>query len=451
MKKRNLWAMSLIGLALTACTQDEEINNAINQDGEGTVVSLKIDFAGAQTKAAGDLPVDGTDEEATEAESMVSSLTMVVTDATSGNVVKSVNTGSGGGITTVTEQQTTKYEFKVPKGTYKFYAFANSNKTTFTNSQALIPTQLEATYATDYTSVYANNNFLMGNENGESEEYLIGTEPSYDVNITLERAAVKVTAKCDNPTLTDGATPSPNPVGKIHDVEFILNGLNKKTYLMAYNGADGSKRTCPTNASDYDFVQDENGDLKSGFSFTDIKTADAQNPLYCLENTQSTYSDANTTYVVFKTGFVPAKVVELNASSNGLEVKNKADYESASPAAFYVINSGDFKGNYILAKYWTDNKTTIEALEGKPLTADMLSAEFENGFCYFAAPINKQGTSAPYAYPVFRNDWYDLSITAIKLPGSPNIPDLNLDGVDITLTTTVKGWNYVTKDVNLGE
>lgn len=445
MKKRNLWAMSLIGLALTACTQDEEINNAINQDAEGTVVSLKIDFAGAQTKAAGDLPVDGTDKDATEAESKVSSLTVVVTDATSGNVVKSVNTGSGGGITTVTEQQTTKYEFKVPKGTYKFYAFANSNKTTFTESQQLIPNQLEATYAggSDYKSVYADNNFLMGNENGESSEFIIGNEPSYDVNITLERAAVKVTAKCENPTLTDGAQSQPKEVGKISNVQFLLNGLRQKTYLMAYNGSENNKRTCP-NESDYVFAQDENGDLQEGFSFTSIGSTSSQNPLYCLENTQTSYTDANTTYVVFNTKFVPAKVVELNTGKDNFEQKENANYAGNTPASFYVINNGDWAGNYILKTYYDSNKADIDKLVS-------LSDEFEGGTCYFAAPINKQGTSAPYAYPVFRNDWYDLSITAIKLPGSPNIPDLNLDGVDITLTTTVKGWNYVTKDVNLGE
>ena len=444
MKKRNLWAMSLIGLALAACTQDEEINNAINQDAEGTVVSLKIDFAGAQTKAAGDLPVDGTDKDATEAESKVSSLTVVVTDADNGNVVKSVTTVGDGGLKPVSGQQN-KYEFTVPKGTYKFYAFANSNKTTFTESQQLIPNQLEATYAegSDYKSVYANNNFLMGNENGESTAFIIGNEPSYDVNITLERAAVKVTAKCENPTLTDGAQSQPKEVGKISDVRFLLNGLRQKTYLMAYNGSSNNKRTCPTE-SNYVFAQDENGDLQGGFSFTSIGSTSSQNPLYCLENTQTSYTDANTTYVVFNTKFVPAKVVELNSGKDNFEQKENTNYAGNTPASFYVINNGDWAGNYILKSYYDSNKTEIDKLVS-------LSAEFKGGTCYFAAPINKQGTSAPYAYPVFRNDWYDLSITAIKLPGSPNIPDLNLDGVDITLTTTVKGWNYVTKDVNLGE
>lgn len=151
MKKRHLFAISLIGLALAACSTDDELNAGGNQSNEGAVVTLKLDMAGSQTKGS---PGATNAQPGTTVENTISNVTVVVDYGTTQKVFKNTDEG-------VTWTDATKtLEFKTPAGDATFYVYANVNDADNLSSNWDTDLVSNATVSAYYT----NNSFFMSNQ-----------------------------------------------------------------------------------------------------------------------------------------------------------------------------------------------------------------------------------------------------------------------------------------------
>lgn len=116
MRKRSLFAMSLISLALVACSSDEDVNKVIDQENEGALVTLKLDVAKPQTKGS---PEATNTQPGTEGENAINNVTVVVDYGTEKKYFTN---------TSATWNATNKeLTFKAPEGEATFYVYANAN------------------------------------------------------------------------------------------------------------------------------------------------------------------------------------------------------------------------------------------------------------------------------------------------------------------------------------
>lgn len=467
MKKRNLWAMSLIGLALTACTQDEEINNAINQGNEdGALVTLTIDVAKPQTKGS---PGATNQQPGTDVENTISNVTVVVDYGGTNQKIYSssgsFDTGYGW------DSDNKEFKFKAPEGTAKFYVYANVN--TADNLSSSWSTS-KVSGATDVSAYYANNMFFMSNQNGEGIEHAINRDTENKVEVDIERAAAKVTVESASIfTDTDFG-------GTMTAMSFALGNMVDKFYLLQQSpiSVPSGVTYNPTN------------DVATSWTIVDLgKTADedqdgsqaltAFTGAYCMENIASTGKQNVTTYIKFQTTFTPGKAIKLESNTGAGEdapaykvaaaLQNiTAPGEDDPIPTFYVVLAGDdnITSNYIMkSELYQNNGTDLkEGIELTTNTSDItvsgiegitkISLPYTEGKCYFG-PIwfNQQGTTT-LTSPIYRNDWYHLTVTSVKLPGSPQEPGdggdipLNPDA-DVTVKATVLNWELEERNIAL--
>ena len=99
-----------------------------------------------------------------------------------------------------------------------------------------------------------------------------------------------------------------------------------------------------------------------------------------------------------------------------------------------------------------DGKCKVTGIEG----ITHISQKYEDGLCYFGPiwiNLNDDGDESP----IYRNDWYHLTVNSIKLPGSPTEPTIDDDDdtdpltppVDVTVKLKVMKWNLVEHNIDL--
>ena len=459
MKKKHLFAISLIGLAMAACSTDNELNAGGNQSNEGAVVTLKLDMAGSQTKGS---PGATNTQLGTSVENTISNVTVVVDY---GNTTQKVFKKGDNGVTWTDETKT--LEFKTPAGDATFYVYANVN--TADNLSLNWRTDL-VSEATDVSAYYTNNSFFMSNQNGVGVPHTINEDTENNVTVNIERAAAKVTVESPADfTSTYG--------GKLSDMKFALGNKINKFYLLQQ-----STIASPTSGVQYLPANDQTGenDWKTvnlgktssgaGENHQELSVFAAD---YCMENVHTTYTQDITTYIKFNTTFTPAEVLDFNTSEDSDwtvkgELKDVTPPASKSDApSFFVVLDGnaEYTSNYILKSDLYNGETpktgltiTAESDEsGLKITGingiTKISNEYIKGECYFG-PIWINLNTPGNASPIYRNDWYHLKVTDIKLPGLPSEPG---DGgnipltpdVDVTLTLTVLDWELEERNITL--
>lgn len=449
MKKKHLFAISLIGLALAACSTDDELNAGGNQSNEGAVVTLKLDMAGSQTKGS---PGATNQQVGTDAENEISNVTVVVDYGTTRNVFTSSDIYAGG---YGWAEESNTFKFQTPAGDATFYVYANVNTADKLNSNWATTLISQAKDVSEY---YTANSFFMSNQNGEGVKHTINEDTENNITVNIERAAAKVTveSKADFTGDPHGGTIINN------SMYFALGNTVDKFYLLQQAGY-----TIPTVTYLDNPITTWNTRIDVAESTTaDIKTLPA---IYCMENVHNSYVQGNTTYIKFKTTFVPGKILtfEEDETGNGLKVTGDTDFSSESGVDFYVVlgatnsslNSSYIKATDIDGKTGItigaadkDGKCEVTGIEG----ITHISAKYKNGLCYFG-PIWINLNEAGNESPIYRNDWYHLTVNSIKLPGSPTEPVIEEDDeddpltppVDVTVKLTVMKWNLVEHNIDL--
>lgn len=445
MKKKHLFAISLIGLALAACSTDNELNAGGNQSNEGAVVTLKLDMSNTPlTKGSPDAT---NEQEGTDVENAISNVTVVVNYGTTQKVFKNGDNG-------VTWTDATKtLEFKTPAGDATFYVYANVNDADNLSSNWDTDLVSNATVSAYYT----NNSFFMSNQNGKGVPFTINPDATNEVTVNIERAAAKVTVE----SMAD-FTDDPHGGTIINNsMFFALGNTVDKFYLLQQDDY-----SIPTNVAylDNPIVNwDKSIDVVNSAT-TDIKKLPA---IYCMENVLTDYKQGKTTYIKFKTTFVPGRILtfEENETGNGLKVTGDIDFSSANGVDFYVVlgainsslNSSYIKAEDIEGKTGVsigaadeDGKCEVTGIEG----ITHISKKYADGLCYFG-PIWINLNEAGDESPIYRNDWYHLTVNSINLPGSPTEPVIDdkedplTPPVDVTVKLTVMKWNLVEHNIDL--
>lgn len=459
MKKKHLFAISLIGLAMAACSTDNELNAGGNQSNEGAVVTLKLDMAGSQTKGS----PDATNQQVgSDAENKISNVTVVVNYGTTKKVFKKGDKG-----VTWTDARKT-LEFKTPAGDATFYVYANVNTADNLSSNNW-RTDL-VSEATDVSAYYTNNSFFMSNQNGVGVPHTINEDTENNVTVNIERAAAKVTVESPAAfTSTYG--------GKLSDMKFALGNKINKFYLLQQStiasptsGVKYLPENNQTGENDWKTVNLGKTSSGAGENHQELSVFAAD---YCMENVHTTYTQDITTYIKFNTTFTPAEVLDFNTSKDSDwtvkgELKDVTTPASASDApSFFVVLDGnaEYTSNYILKSDLYDGETPKTGLtitsesdgSGLKITGingiTKISNEYIKGKCYFG-PIWINLNTTGNTSPIYRNDWYHLKVTDIKLPGLPSEPG---DGgnipltpdVDVTLTLTVLDWELEERNITL--
>ena len=128
------------------------------------------------------------------------------------------------------------------------------------------------------------------------------------------------------------------------------------------------------------------------------------------------------------------------------------DNTSDTAESFYVVKSGDLAGNYII-------KADLDAYKQNhqnqlPQGVLSISDEYEDGTCWFGPIWVGQENANDNDGPVKRNTWYNLNITNIKLPGDPNVPEINepqplVPNTNVAITLDVMDWVSADRNISL--
>lgn len=468
MKKKNLLAMSLMGLALVACSEDEQLNggtgNTALNENDGAFVSLTLDIASPETKGSPNRanPVQGT-----TAESTVAKATIVI-DYEEGED-KVVSTSNGGA--TLGENNT--ITFKAPEGAATFYVYANLPSDDAMSS--FNATQVSA--ATNAAAYYTDGSFFMSNEDGKGVSITITKEGDNTVTVPIERGAAKVTV--ESKATVDGTAG-----GTLHSLSYGLGGMTDKFYLLAQaatsevTGAVYTGATADANYVEVDLDEsayDEDHKYENANSAPNTTTLATWTGLYCLENIHSTYKQGNTTYANFKTTYTPGKALDLEENSDESEDAPayvvKSDLKNvttgSSAATFYVVRGTEAGYETLNASYLMESditgKTDIEVSSTADETTGYYTItgikgitkvdKYTNGECWFG-PVWINNATNENESPIYRNDWYHLMVTKITLPGSPTKPEIDpeeplVPDVNITVKATVCDWEFEPRAIEL--
>ena len=448
MKTKSLLAISTMALVMAACSSDDEMNNAgVVQDNEGAVVTLKLDMSNPQTKGN---PAATNEQDGSTEENIISNVTVVVKYADETKVFKNSDSG-----VTWTEANKT-FEFETPAGDATFYVYANVNVAD--NLSSNWSSEL-VSKATDVSAYYTDNAFFMSNQNGEGVEHTINADTENNITVNIERAAAKVTveSKADFTDDPHGGTIINN------SMFFALGNTVNKFYLLQQDDY-----SIPT---DVTYLDDAVGTWDKSIDVEKSSTADIMDlpAIYCMENVHDSYEKGNTTYIKFKTTFVPGKILtfENNDTQDGLKVTGDTDLTSESGVDFYVVlgatnsslNSSYIKAadidnnlNVTIGQADEDGKCAVTGIEG----ITHISKKYAAGLCYFG-PIWVNLNDAGDESPIYRNDWYHLTVNSIKLPGSPTEPKIDdedktdplTEDVNVTVSLSVLKWNLVNHNVDL--
>lgn len=496
--------MAAMGLGLFACSENElEGNGPDSTQAEGTTyVGLKINFNSSSTRATGDQPVDGNgttpplyDDGGDGNENTIHDVRIIVTDADGNIQFNDVAEKNSVGNDYI-------YTFKTTSGMKTFYAVVNGQvlgitgldgKTGKWNDPKLeLKNKASELAKYDKTSTTAGKGFLMSSV--DAVEQAIQPEVTKDdvlnnklnnVSITVERVVAKVTMSVSDAVEIKGDLTLKElscQIGNADNYEYDKDATDNKytlagTYLMAFD--ENNVRKTPyyqypaVDTFDDFFSQSQ---LVSTDTYSSLYTnnAPAASParFYCLENTHAAteYLFGNTTFVRVKAQMIPNNVKTLSFADGKISIGDGTKPDS--PATFYIITAApdeSSKNTYVLAtnllELYESLSLTGQTEESKKIEAVITRLETEGyrftepyneGCGYYNVWVNDLKENGAYLNlaPVFRNDWYDLTIKSLTLPGSAN-PDAGDPGQQIHPDTyvgvklTVRNWNKVNHNVNL--
>lgn len=428
MKLNKYFMMGAMGLSLVACSDNLDENgqgaNGTNPNEGTTYVAFALDFKGAESRAT---------ETGTPQESNINSAYVIM----DGSVIISTDNTDTSADAGYYDAASEKFLFHTEPGDHTFLAVVNP-ETDPSNPLEDYFTESVATTPTVIASTTGDGNFMMSsveektfyiNDNITEEQALQGNdETTNNYEIEVERVSAKVTVTAADATIesADGSEAG----GTISDTEFNLR-----------QGADNTTRMAGTilESNTYKWKVEN-------VAVTEGQTYAQATPAYCLENIHNngSYVQNNTTYITLKTTFTPSKVV--NAQGEVVDYT----YNGSDDKTFYVVTEGTLAGNYIMG-----DAITGTAPSPLPAGVDDISEAYNDGECWFGPIWFGQETLNESAdAPVVRNTWYNLAITTITLPGSPNEPQPITDEelepeTNVAITLSILPWDFKNIEVDL--
>lgn len=511
MKLNKLFLLSAMGLGLFACNNNDLVEgsgpNGTQEEGT-TYVGLKINFNSSSSRAnTGDSPANtnGTtpplyDDDGDGNEALIKDVRIVVTDE-SGNLQYNQ-------VVPDTDSDK-KYVFQIQSGIKNFYVVVNGNSLGLTDelddwNGSKLTLQKKALDLCDFNDTETSGNgFLMSSvsavhqtiqDNVTEAEVKAGT--ANNVEITVERVVAKVTMqlKSDIDFSKETATLKKLTcqIGNADNLEYNKDGENDAakykitgTYLMA-NDEDGVRKTpyylYPDGNVDWSQFSQANLLGKSATIYEDgvVSTTTPMARFYCLENTHANtdpknYKQSNTTFIRVKAEMIPNSAKQFTYSAGQTPPVTISDRTSmpSELETFYVITAAPDQNDlnaYVFASDLANLYKDLVVEGGASGTDEQAAAvvealadydyyftePYKNGCGYYNIWVNDMKDANGQILniaPIFRNDWYNLTITSLTLPGSPT-GDLNPEepihpDTYVGVTLTVRDWNKVEHQVDL--
>ncbi|WP_455997493.1 Mfa1 family fimbria major subunit [Phocaeicola barnesiae] len=516
MKLNKLFLLAAMGLGLFACNDNDLVEgsapNGTQEEGT-TYVGLKINFNSSSTRADGDQPIDGDgdgtlyDDPEDGNEAKVSDVRIVVTDAEGKSQYNDV-------VTPTLNNGNNIYLFKITPGKKKFYAVVNGNALGFstelanwTGNQLTLTKKASELYEYNATPAQGKG-FLMSSV--EAVEQTIQDNVSDDdvkagkannIEITVERVVAKVTMQLSTTLAAPGGFDDQTAtlkkltcqIGNADNLKYNKDGEDDAkyttagTYLMAYNDDNGVRTTpyfaYPEINTEVFWTGFEQTKLlnASGIAIYENGAVSTTTPtarFYCLENTHANsgtknYLQSNTTFIRVKAEMIPNSAKQFAYADSKVTISDRETMPT-DLKTFYVITAApnqDDQGSYVFAldlaglyddlvtggsAATTDDDKAAKVVEKLATYGYNFTAPYTAGCGYYNIWVNDM-KDANNQYlniaPVFRNDWYNLTITSLTLPGSPKEsidpeepihPDTN-----VGVTLTIRDWNKVNHNVDL--
>lgn len=514
MKLNRLFLLAAMGLGLFACNDNDLVEgsapNGTQEEGT-TYVGLKINFNSSSSRAnTGDQPIDGDgtttpplyDDAGEGNEALINDVRIVVTDADGKSQYNNVIKGTLNGSDSI-------YLFTITPGIKKFYAVVNGNilglgETLNNWAGSQLTLIKKASELCDYNaSPRVGKGFLMSSV--EAVEQTLQDNVSEDdvkagkannIEITVERVVAKVTMQLSDALkapdgFKDQTATLKNLTCQIGNADNLVYAKGEQkatyttagTYLMAYNN-EGNVRTTPyfnypESIDDWSqFLQsDLLGTSATIYENGAVSTTTPTARFYCLENTHANtdpknYLQSNTTFIRVKAEMIPNSAKQFAYANSKVTISDRQTMPNILET-FYVITGApdqDDQGSYVfasdLASLYADlvpdggadnNDDKAEEVVKALAAYDYnFTAPYTAGCGYYNIWVNDM-KDANNQYlniaPVFRNDWYDLTITSLTLPGSPKEsidPEEPIHpNTNVGITLTVRNWNKVSHDVDL--
>lgn len=443
MKIKNLFLAGFAALALTACSDDQPIENGPDGSLKGYI---SLDISAPQTKTNG---TGETTDPGIAAESNISSVTIVLTTelgAIKEAVQVSIDPTAAPTLRTVAAQ--------VSPGSHYVYALVNYPGSTADLTGNIITKVINVAAATEATSGYKNGSFLMVNEfNGTStagvpaggvQATILPTHNTaanaLNVAVKVDRVASKIVYKPNAPTVTGlaaDATSSPIVDG-VDVLGFAVLNVNKDFNLVQKWEIDGSFQILSTpsyangfNASSqyWHHIGDYTTLTKVAGAITEITDNKATNfgtaAVYTTENRPA--------YSVLTNGELTAGKGE----TTGLIYKVQAKKGTANAPTFYkFLNTVTTDYSVIKALPTFASNANVPATV-TPVDYPKLRAlgiqVYEDGIMYythFIKDINaNHRLGGKNYYSVFRNSVYELTLNSISKIGD-DVPGGSVNPVD---------------------
>ena len=456
MKLNRLFLLAAMGLSLFACNNNDLVDGSVTNEAQNegtTYVGFSLKFNDPNTRAT-------TTEDGTPAEQKINTAYVMMADA-SGNVEKIISTSEKG--TGTSNTNTDYYVFQTTAGVHYFYAVVNPDIAPTMEGDGATAKTISGYFNTGVALAVANiasttgeGNFMMASnavkeayvEDGVTkDEALKGTKNCFAIQV--ERATAKVTMTCEEKILENavGIPDEPEYGGTVSNLKFNLKGVANMAYRMAQSKWN--------NIANNSWTPNEDGTVNNNTLDVSVEIGQdykTVNAAYCLENMDSPYKQDNTTYLTLQTTFIPARVVDCDATAANGDLKDNPNATTSTPVPFYVVKTGSLAGNYILK---SDLTTYQASNSGKyPNGVESISAEYKEGICWFGPIWIGQTNAADQNGPVVRNTWYNLKITGIALPGEPQEPQPDPDQplvptTNVAISLTVMPWNFIDRGIDL--
>ena len=495
MKLNKYFLIGAMGLGLFACSDELDgngQNGSLPQEGTTyAAVMLKFGNGDVARNVEGDYNDNDTHPQVKTKEEAVKRLQIIVL---SGNTVevRQVYLPNGGENDTDTSDDIAtdnKYIIKMQPGEKTFYAVVNA-ETDFTGTTE---TELNK-YLTDAVTNKKTSDltadatgFMMTSVKQVDQTIVADVDKNSapeknPVKIEVDRVVAKVTVKKSETV----STPLNNmTLGKVEfalgnadlDATVIPNTataksgffrMQKNDYMTPYSNfipVSTDVHTVPDNNAYKNIVTSVSG-------VEGVTDGDYPTPLYCLENvhTAGNYWQKNTTYAAIRAEILCTKVVEITVTGEDDAMAWTGNVTDVSPAPtsikpfYYIYAPETLRGHLILKEtleaetlktsLGLDTSATItDVLEKlKSLNSDFSISEEYDGHGYYEVWPNLSGTGDNAVSPIYRNNWYELTITKLTLPGKPaiDIEDEHLlPPTNAEVQVVLRAWNKVEHNVEL--
>ena len=489
MKLLNWMFAATVGFTFAACSNNDGIEAGdANGNGAGleegsTYAALTLNFNNKASRAntPGEYGEDGSKEENT-----VTTLRLVVVDATT-NTVEYNETPNLADIQTVWKKQA--FTIKLTPGQKKFYAIVNEDEAFAGQAVADLETYLTTAVAKGVSDIAADNKFMMTNvdevvgymqNNVTAAEAVAGRN---NVSILVDRVSAKVevvqaaAVSYKNDAHVEAGADFQVALGNA-DLTATAGYTAVGFFRMQKHNADNTEWYTPY--TDFAPAADAVHTVPAEAAYQAVK---AGNYLYCLENVHtygttaatSKYKQGNTTYAAIRVPVLVKEKANLSYTNGKLTVGNVVTVDSPTKAAFYFVSGAQapyeaLLGQYILSsdlvtlgesfgETGDEAAKKAKAIEELKNLGISLSAEYADGYAYFKSWINLEyntdgSVSNPYVSPVFRNNWYKLTINSITFPGEPNKPAIYVDEPlkvenNALISVEIRNWNLVEHGIDL--